>query len=582
MEAQQALATIDDDRVQSTGEGNDEASPNSKQRIHLKDDEQHHQHHEERMKRTKVEMREVKEENERLKKYLDEIMKDYETLKRKFHEIKYNHDHDQIREDHQGKRSTQTSGSTINNINNNDDDDHHHQVEAEVDDMVSLTLGSSRFSTHHQNKNTSSSSSSFSLTNKILDLKQDYVIQTPSIIDHNIHSPTHSEPKDQEEAGQTTWPPSKMSKPGGLPSPAIGEDEVSPQNPPKKARVCVRARCDTPTMNDGCQWRKYGQKIAKGNPCPRAYYRCTGAPTCPVRKQVQRSVDDISILITTYEGTHNHPLPVSAMAMASTTSAAASMLLSGPSSSSSTSSQPGLNHSCTAAATAVNLHGMNMYLSNNTSSKQFYLPNSSMLSSSLNHPTITLDLTSNPPSTSSSSPFHKIPLVNNNNNYNNYPPKYPFTNLDFASSQPNFMSWNNNNNNNAYGNITKNSNAIIGMGSDFANKQLPLHTNIYQAYLQQISKSSMTPPQPALPSDTIAAATKAITSDPSFQSALAAALSSIIGGGETGPSVSSLVVGGGGGGQGSMGFEAAAKSLTCSTSKSTPSSSPGDSRDNGK
>nr|AUS89392.1 WRKY DNA-binding protein 33 [Sesuvium portulacastrum] len=76
----------------------------------------------------------------------------------------------------------------------------------------------------------------------------------------------------------------------------------------REPRVIVQTTSEIDILDDGYRWRKYGQKVVKGNPNPRSYYKCTSAG-CPVRKHIERASHDMSAVITTYEGKHNHDVP---------------------------------------------------------------------------------------------------------------------------------------------------------------------------------------------------------------------------------------------------------------------------------
>ncbi|KAH1221750.1 putative WRKY transcription factor 32 [Glycine soja] len=77
----------------------------------------------------------------------------------------------------------------------------------------------------------------------------------------------------------------------------------------KKPKFVVHATEDVGISGDGYRWRKYGQKLVKGNPHFRNYYRCTSSG-CPVRKHIETAVDNSKALIITYKGVHDHDMPV--------------------------------------------------------------------------------------------------------------------------------------------------------------------------------------------------------------------------------------------------------------------------------
>ncbi|KAL3731632.1 hypothetical protein ACJRO7_028505 [Eucalyptus globulus] len=101
-------------------------------------------------------------------------------------------------------------------------------------------------------------------------------------------------------------PPEKSGSSGGKPPPETpNKVRRKGQKRIRQPRFAFMTKSEVDNLEDGYRWRKYGQKAVKNSPHPRSYYRCTNS-RCTVKKRVERSSEDPTIVITTYEGQHCH------------------------------------------------------------------------------------------------------------------------------------------------------------------------------------------------------------------------------------------------------------------------------------
>ncbi|XP_074580766.1 WRKY transcription factor 72A-like [Curcuma longa] len=439
------------------------------------------------LKSTKDEINKMREENKRLKVTLTRMINDYQSLQLHFSTVSQQED---------AKRAVET-------IPASDEEEH---------ELVSLRLGTSSNGQIYRKEDENTENTADKDKGRKENLEEDLTLRldcklydacSRGLIKQQLIA------RKEEESS-----PCKMVK--DLRNNG-SEDEALEKPQVKKTRVCVRTRCNGPMVNDGCHWRKYGQKIAKGNPWPRGYYRCTVAPGCPVRKKVQRCAKDMTILITTYEGNHNHPLSVSATAMASTTSAEACMLLSGSSSTAQLATTltdhayKSTTHLITSSAYP---HGLNFGISDMSRQGPPCLPNYT-LPSITTSPTVTLDLTAH-------SRVNQFSLVSSN--FATRPRYSPPSIFSFSSPKSNTKAtpaWSSGYY--SYGSQSSKEGSFLSSNHSRLSQE-----SFYQHYLQKTTNPKDPGHQHKL-TDTIA---KTTTEDPRFQFALTDIVPSYVGANE--------------------------------------------------
>ncbi|KAK4376609.1 hypothetical protein RND71_002905 [Anisodus tanguticus] len=127
----------------------------------------------------------------------------------------------------------------------------------------------------------------------------DQLTAAGKITDEPVSSSCSDDPPEKSTASGCG---SSASRP---PSDTASKVKKKGQKRIRQPRFAFMTKSEVDHLEDGYRWRKYGQKAVKNSPFPRSYYRCTNTK-CTVKKRVERSSEDSSIVITTYEGQHCH------------------------------------------------------------------------------------------------------------------------------------------------------------------------------------------------------------------------------------------------------------------------------------
>ncbi|KAH6837076.1 hypothetical protein C2S53_015598 [Perilla frutescens var. hirtella] len=178
------------------------------------------------------------------------------------------------------------------------------KVERSLDGQITEIVykGSHNHPKPQSTRRSSSSSSASSAVNHSYSAHFNEIPDAPDKVDSSVATPDNSTISVGDDDLEQSSQRSRKGETESEGVSAVGSRAV------REPRVVVQTTSDIDILDDGYRWRKYGQKVVKGNPNPRSYYKCT-TPGCPVRKHVERASHDPRSVITTYEGKHNHDIP---------------------------------------------------------------------------------------------------------------------------------------------------------------------------------------------------------------------------------------------------------------------------------